>query len=146
MHVPCVILQNAWLDLDYLLKQIKHKSRVLETAFEVWKYLAKKTHQNAAQRYSSVGWVFNDQFDLRAGHEAGDVWHLLSAKALPQTGPVNSEPPLWSLSSGSITAEMVKWLGWVRFKVVLIYAHAHTYTERLYMNVPCKHNEQEQRK
>lgn len=33
---------------------------------------------------------------------------LLSAKALPQMGPVNSEPPLWSLSSGSITAEMVK--------------------------------------
>ena len=33
---------------------------------------------------------------------------LLSAKALPQTGPVNSEPPLWSLSSGSIAGETVK--------------------------------------
>ena len=61
-------------DLGYLLKQIKHKSRGLETTFEVWKYLAKKIHQNAAQRCSSVGWVFNDRFDLRAGHEAGDVW------------------------------------------------------------------------
>lgn len=33
---------------------------------------------------------------------------LLSAKALPQTGPVNSETSLWSLSSGSITGETVK--------------------------------------
>lgn len=57
MHVQCVFLQNARLWPDYILKQININPMVLETTFEVWKYLAKKTHQNAAQRCSSMGWI-----------------------------------------------------------------------------------------
>lgn len=47
-------------------------------------------HQNAAQRWSSMGWIFSDLFDLRVRHEAGNVGcPMLSVKALSKTGPEN---------------------------------------------------------
>lgn len=49
-------------------------------------------------------------------------------KALPQTGPVNSETSLWSLSSGSITGEAIEMTGMGKFQNdadIGTYTHMH---------------------